>query len=73
MNKYNIDIELQAGRKIGELCPLVETLDHSSSAHIASQLEAKTNPDLSAADRNTLLQASLKFSEFSETVSLCIQ
>ena len=33
MNTSNIDVELQAGRKIGELCPLVEILDHSSSEY----------------------------------------
>ena len=77
MNTSNIDVELQAGQKIGELCPLVETLDHSSSecysvassfgvqdiARIASQLEANINSDLNATDKNTLLQTLLKFSD----------
>ena len=31
MNTSNIHVKLQAGQKIGEFCPLVETLDHSSS------------------------------------------
>ena len=66
MNTSNIDVELQAGQKIGEFCPLVETLDPSASecysvassfgikdtAHIALQLEANTNSNLNATDRN---------------------
>ena len=73
----NIDVELQAGQKIGEFCPLVETHNHSASecysvasssgikdtTHIASQLEANINSDLNATDKNTLLQTLLKFSD----------
>ena len=76
MNTFNIDVELQAGQKIGEFCPLIETLDHSSSqcysvassfgvqdtASIATQLEANINSDLNAEDKNALLQTLLKFS-----------
>jgi len=77
MNTSNIDVELQVGQKIGEFCPLVETLDHSSSqcysvassfgvqdtASIATQLEANINSDLHSEDKNALLQTLLKFSD----------
>ena len=77
MNTSNIDIELQSGQKIGEFCPLVETLDFSPSecysaassfevkdtTDIATQLEANINSDLNAADKNTLLQTLMKFSD----------
>ena len=51
MNTSAIDFQLQAGQKVGEICPVVETLEHpplnsSQCSYVASSFGVKDNTNI---------------------------
>ena len=79
MNTYSINIQLQAGQKIGELCPLVEVVEPraptptqhpsfvcsttDSSSDIARQLDSAISSSITGSDRDNILQTLLDFAD----------
>ena len=79
MNTFNFDIELHAGQKVGEFCPLVEvpaidySTDPTSSSHycntttvskdIRVDLENSLSPELSGPERNEIMSTLMKFAD----------